>query len=987
MNQFRRLCAMLMLALAPTVLEAQQRGSITGQVVDAATGNALSGAQITVQGVSLRTVTNAQGRFTLNNVPAGRYTVSASQLGRATVTLPATVAAGTTADLTFRLGSSAVAIQGLVVTATGREQRTRELGNAVGQINVAEQVELAAVPTAASLIQGRSAGVTVTQSSGTTGTGARVRIRGANSVSLSNEPLLVIDGIRLSNDAAAQTIAVGGQSPSQLNDLNPEEIESIEILKGPAASALYGTAAANGVIQVTTRRGRAGATRWGFYAESGTLRDVTEYPDNVTSLNGCLLLLQADGECTVREDSLVRFNPLENSSTSPFRDGGRRQVGLNVSGGSEAATYFVSGEFERENGVYRNNDLRRASFRANLTGRVRENLNLRVNSGFIGSMQNAPQNDNNLLSPLLNGLLGQGDTTQYENAAFYFTRPEFLEQIEVDQGIRRANVSVNADYRPTSWLQLNGTTGVDYSSRADRQLVQPGVGNLADLGAIYAAGFRTNNRVAISNYTGNLNSTATFDLRNNIVSTSSVGVQYQRDEYTDTRAQGQGLARGTGSLAGTTRLFSVGENNTTNVTAGFYAQQQFAINDRLFVTGAIRADDNSAFGVESGLAYYPSLSASWVVSDEPFFPEVGFLSRLRLRGAYGKAGLRPTFRDAITFFNVTSTRVGSSDQPALAVGGTGDPRLRPEVSRELELGFDLGLFDDRVGLQFTSYNKRSEDALISRRLAGSLGLFTTRFENIGEVSNRGLEAELTMRVLERRNFGLDLTATASTNRNRLEKSDVPRFFAGFADGPQVFQQGLPLGTYFNRPFEYADKNGDNLISVDEVTVADSSVDLGSPYAKREASFSPNITLFQNIKISGLLNYQGGHKLLNFTRYDRCFEAVCSEIYTGDLQQQAAYIAYFEQPAALRTTAGYIEDADFVKLREVAVTLGLPRNLAQRFGSRGASITFAGRNLKTWTDYTGFDPEVNSFGQANFSTADYYSQPPVRSFTARVDLNF
>ncbi|CAA9296423.1 MAG: hypothetical protein AVDCRST_MAG68-34 [uncultured Gemmatimonadetes bacterium] len=166
--------------------------------------------------------------------------------------------------------------------------------------------------------------------------------------------------------------------------------------------------------------------------------------------------------------------------------------------GSEAATYLVSGEFERENGICRNNDLRRGSFRANLTGRVRDNLNLRVNSGFIGSAQNAPQNDNNLFSTLRNGLLGQGDTTQYANAAFYFTRPEFLEQIGVDPGVRRANVSVNADYRPTTWLQVNGTTGVDYSSRADRQLRQPGVGNLALLGPLYSGGFRTSNRVAIT---------------------------------------------------------------------------------------------------------------------------------------------------------------------------------------------------------------------------------------------------------------------------------------------------------------------------------------------------------------------------------------------------------------------------------------------------------------------------------------------------------
>ena len=359
------LAAWFAVAAVPAGVVAQATGTITGVVLDESNRRPLAGATVTVDGSVRRAVTSAEGRYTIPGVPSGRVELRASRIGYGVRSLPVTVVAGQTATANFSLEPTALELGGLVVTATGREQRTRELGNAVGVINVDEQVELAAVNSTAGLLQGRTAGVVVTQSSGTTGAGARVRIRGNTSVSLGNEPLIVIDGVRVSNQVfgsagtvgGSTTIAVGGQTPSRLNDLNPDEIETVEILKGPAASALYGTAAANGVIQITTKRGLAGQTRWHVYTEQAQLRDVIDYPANFAAADGCNVVFDAQGFCDFDPATVVSFNPLENPTTTPLRDGNRQQYGLSVSGGSDAATYYIAGEIENEDGVYENNYL------------------------------------------------------------------------------------------------------------------------------------------------------------------------------------------------------------------------------------------------------------------------------------------------------------------------------------------------------------------------------------------------------------------------------------------------------------------------------------------------------------------------------------------------------------------------------------------------------------------------------------------------------
>jgi TonB-dependent starch-binding outer membrane protein SusC len=983
MSRLRWVFLLAATAALPAVASAQERGSITGTVVEQATRAPLASVQVTVVGTAARAITNQDGRYTLQGIPAGTAEVRATRIGYGQGAQTVRVVAGEAATADFALSPSAIALEGVIVTASGQEARTRTLGNAVGMINAAD-VELATVTNMSDLLSGRSAGVTIMQSSGTTGAGSRVRIRGSNSVSLSNEPLLIVDGVRVNNAASSFSIATGGQAPSRLDDINPDDIESIEILKGPAAAALYGTAAANGVIQITTRRGRAGATRWGFYTEQGRVLERTPWPDNVVSESGCVVFDVAEGDCA-EIGPLIRFNPLRNPATTPFIDGSRHVFGMNVSGGAESITYYLSAETEREQGVYEPNKLARINLRANIQSELHPNLNVSLRTGFVNSSLGMPQNDNNFLGPILQGMLGHPDTT-ISNSGYLWIDWNELKRLEAEQDVRRFMASTNVNFRPLEWLRIVGTSGLDLLGRHDQEFA--GRGHVVSLGPPLDEGIRRSNRIEILNLTSTLDGTSTVEVVPNVVATTSLGVQLNREDYRDTRAYGVGVVPGTKSLIGTSRLFSVAENNIFNTTLGAYGQQQFGWNDRLFVTAALRADNNSAFGSDIGWVTYPSASFSWVLSEEPFFPALPAVTSLRLRSAVGQSGLRPSFRDAAMFFNPVTARLQGSEMGAVVIAGAGNPALRPEISREVELGFQLGLINDRVGLDFTHYNKRSRDALINRNIAPSIGATPSRWENIGEVSNRGIEANLNARIVDLRNVLLDANLNYSTNRNRLEQlgEGVEDIIFGLGS-VQRHVEGYPLGGYWQQRVTWEDRNNDGLIQFAEVSITDDAEFLGTPFPTREASLSTGLTLFNRVRLSSLFDYRGGHHLYNFTYGDRCaWEMVCEATYdmNASLRDQAGWIAW---NAFGRNSSPYVEAADFVKLRELSLSLEAPQSLIARSGAQGLRLTLAGRNLRTWTDFTGLDPEVNTAGQANFSTAAYYTQPPVRYYTARVDINF
>lgn len=979
---------LLLLGALSTDAAAQQQGSVSGTVIDTETRQPLVGAQVTVVGTNRSAVTNQEGRFLISGVAVGEQTIRASLIGYSANTQTVRVQASQTATVEIALEMSLLQLDALVVTATGTELRRREIGNSVTTI-APEAVAPGVASNFSEMLNARSAGVTVIQAGGTTGTGTRIRIRGANSLSLSNDPLIIIDGIIVDSNSDSYSIDLGGQSTSRINDINPEDIEKIEILKGPAASALYGTAAANGVIQITTKRGAAGKARWTAYVEQGAITDPNKYPTNYArfgtlasgdTIDFCNLDYEYRGLCTPYETTT--FNPLEHYRDEVFQTGHRSKFGLNVTGGSDLVTYYISGDYDKEDGIYKNNSLDRVNLRANLNSSPRDNIDLSVRAGYMTSQLYLPQNDNNTMGIVPQGILGYG----YETASkgFYLQPPSELMEIKSGQRVDRFTGSMAGNWHPRNWLTFSSTVGLDLLHRFDDETMPP---NKIRASASTFEGNRTSNRFSIANYTFNVSGTARYNAADDFSMTTSAGFTYQQDRRQSTQAYGAKLLPGTSNLNGTNARFSVNETHTDFRQIGTFVQQQVAYKDRVFVTGALRGDDNSAFGQDFGLIFYPSVSASWVISEEDFFPTNDILNSVRLRAAFGASGLRPGFRDAPQYFSPVAVRYGNDDIPGITVGGIGNPDLKPERSTEYELGFETSLFSDRIGVDLTYYNKTSKDALVARRLAPSLGMSASRFENIGEVNNRGVETVITAQVMNTRNVKWDMTLAASTNSNELVKlgEGIEPIIFGLGSDSQRHQEGYPLGGYWTyKIVDWADNNGDGIISRDEITLGDEPEYIGKILPGREVSFQTSATILDWIRVSALLDYKGDYLLYNATREFRCAVIMnCREAYdpTAPLADQAATIANM-----MGSYHGYMEDASFVKLREVAVTLTAPQRWAHQMGASNVSLTVSGRNLHTWTDYSGLDPEVN-FTAGNFNSADFLSQPPVRTFTARVTVNF
>ncbi|HSD30881.1 MAG TPA: TonB-dependent receptor [Gemmatimonadales bacterium] len=974
------LAAALLATLANPGLAQQATGTVAGRVTDKGTGQPLASVQVTISPTTRGALTDRDGRYRIENVPAGTVEIRARFIGYAIGVQTIALTGGQEATADFVLTANPVGLEAVVVTASGAEQRARELGNTVTRIDASKTTEEAAPTNLADLLNARAPNVIVLPSGGTTGTGSRVRIRGSTSLSLNNEPIIVVDGIRVDNDATSNSLGVGGQSPSRLNDINPDEIESIEIVKGPSAAALYGTDAANGVIQIRTKRGRPGPTRWTAYGEGGVLNDVTAWPANYTSVTstgaGCTLTTMAGGGCVI--DTVRSFNPLE--VNSPFRQGVRQQYGMSASGGNEQTTFFLSGDFEKEKGVYTVNNLRRVSLRANVTNQVSRLMDVQVSTGYASSQLQLPQNDNNALGIVSSGLLGRADTI---NQGYGFLRPLQVDNIFVGQRIERYTGSLTANFRPWSFLTLRAVAGTDVTNRFDQQTIPPG---RVPFNQNTLDGSRNSNRTQVFNYTANFTGTGQYRLSPSIMTTTTAGLQYFKALFTQTTASGRKLVGGTSSLNGVV-IPTVGEAIDEAVTLGGYIEEQIALRDRLYLTGALRGDDNSAFGTNFDFIAYPKVSASWVLSEEPFFPQVSFLNSLRLRGAYGRSGRQPGPTDALQFFTPVAVATNNTDSPGITVGNLGNQDLRPEKTSEFEAGLDADFASQRLHFEFTYYNKSSKDALIARRLAPSLGVSTTRFQNLGEVNNKGVELVLTAQILDRPNFGWNITASAWGNKNRLIElgQGISPIIFGLGGASQRMQEGYPLGSYFGRPYTFNDANGDGLISPTEVTVSATEAFQGSPFPTQGGTLTTEVNFLRHWRLYGLLDGRFGNKLDNSTEAFRCGFGICRgrRDPTASLEDQAAAVANVFY--GLET--GFYQDGGFVKLREVSLTYSAPASLASRIGANSLSFTLTGRNLATWTKYDGVDPELNNSGQSNFNTADFLTQPPVRYFIARVNVTF
>ena len=1003
--------------------------AITGRVTDAQSGQPVIGAQLTVVGSNVGAQTNSNGNYILRGVNAGALTVRVLTIGYADQSKPVTVTAGQTATLNFQLQTMAVALAPVVATVTG-EQRRVEVGNAVAHVKADEVVTTRAVTNMGDLLTSRAAGVTVTNGV-QTGAGTRIRIRGTSSLSLTNNPIFIIDGIRMEGTTGSSSVSVGGTTASRIGDINPEEIESIEVVRGPSAATLYGTDAANGVIVITTKKGIAGRPEWTYYTEQTGIKDYNDYPTafrgwrtgtstttNSTASNTvqCFLSQVASKACL--QDSVTSYNLHKDPESTPYGTGYRQQHGLQVRGGTETFRYFLHGEWEDEDGVTQlplfeqrylsshgltlrpeqrdPNALNRVTGRANISVAVRDNLDIGVNAGYITEDIRLPRSDDSGTAGIAANTYGgpgfkynlnpQGDTL----FGWREYTPRDVYEAVTTQGIERMQTSVNSNWRPREWLGARLNFGLDYIERAETQLCRFGdCTNATD-----KLGFKIDNRTNFYIYTLDLGSTATRRLNANVESQTSVGLQYYRNVFSRNGAVGNQLPPGAVTVtAGAVK--DADETSSESRTLGAYVEERVALRDRLFLTAAVRSDRNSAFGADFKTVFYPKFSASWVLSDEPFFPQAGWLNQLRLRGAYGASGVQPGTTDAVQYYSPTQT-IGEAGEVAGVVFSTlGNSNLKPERSAELEVGVDANLWHNRITTELTWYNKTSKDALISRILPPSLGTgATARFENLGEVRNWGWEAMLSAQIVDHPMFRWDMSVNASHNDNELvDLGGVPTIVSS-----STIQQreGYPLnGWWSRRLLSFSDKNGNGIIeynadpNISEIAVSDTAEFHGYSAPKLELSLTNGIDLWQRrLRLSAMVDYKGGHLVYNNSERIRCLSRFnCGGLIDpkSSLFEQARTVMGREHPS--RSVAGFFEEGDFIRLREIGLSFRPDAGWVDRFfHTRSLIATLAVRNLGIlWTKYTGVDPEA--FGTTGDAPSSFQAFGPPTYLSLRLTFGF
>jgi TonB-linked SusC/RagA family outer membrane protein len=997
-----------MLALAtflapPSSVAAAQGANVEGTITDAASRAPIADAQVTVEGTRLQGVTNARGYYRIANIPAGTITLQVRRIGYKTFATAVTLADNQNFTGDYALTASVVLLEEVVVTGTAGKQERRAQGAVVADVNVADLATVATLNVAADALRSRVPGVSVTGASGSSGTSNQIRIRGAASISLSNEPLLYIDGVRVVSAGAPQWFT-GGQAYERLNDIEPSDIESMEIVKGPAAATLYGADATAGVIQVITKRGRPGSGRFtqsvalDYGSIDRNFEPRTNYgrcsAANVANANNALCFGQAVG-------TLVSDNPLLRENA--FRTG--QNVGINWSGRGGGANYgyYTSLNKETEDGVLPNNGFNRTSGRVNFNWIPSQNLTLDAGVGVTVSLTDLPDNDNNIFGWLGNSHLGSPLTRTVDGTGqdgWFGTQRDVaaMTAIENARQTHRTIGSVTANWTPLRNFTHRLTAGLDWVREEDRRFLPKNSRGSYPINNGQLQEARRGIERYTLDYLGNLEN----NLSSTVVSNFSFGMQLVDTREELVFATGEGLAVNSNDVVTAASLRSGGQEFKLDRTIGFIGQWQVGLNNRLFGQVGMRYDNASSFGREATWVALPKVSVSWVTSEEPFW-KFGFVNTLRLRAAWGSTGRIPTAGASLTTLQPAPYIEGTSASAGAIPLNPGNPGLKFERGQEIEAGFDAGFLNDQLGFELTYFNKVSNDLLIQQPLPpssgytavgppGSIGGFP--FVNIGQLVNHGVEIALRGMPLNKPDLSWDIRLGANTLHNEVTDMDT---IAPFGTLNRV-QEGLQVGAWWTR----------KIVSVDTLTgvvrVTENPTFAGNVLPTFEGNISTNVTIKRNLRLYGLIDTKRGHRVRNFTDFFRETQLVRSNArldttVLGKMERLRRYgNPNAGQPAFLTDSTSramtvndvqeeYIQDGSFVRLREVSLSYTLPVKWARALRAGGASVTVSGQNLALWTKYEGYDPEVVSNAVSLLNRDDFFTQPPVRRYVFRVNLSF
>jgi TonB-linked SusC/RagA family outer membrane protein len=982
-------CTMFMMALFTLPVQAQNNETaVSGTVTDANTGEALPAVNIGVKGTTTGTSTNTEGAYELT-VSSLSDTLVFSFIGYQAQTVPIN---GRT-NINVDLQTQTIKGDEVVVTGTAGDRRTRTLGNSISQVDVVDKVDKIATSSVTDILQASSPGVNLSPGSGTAGSSPNITLRGANSINAGNRPVIYIDGVRI-HDGSMGNFNVFGQNTTGLDAINPNDIKSIEIIKGPAAATLYGAEASAGVIQIITKRGSQGEQnlQWNAGVDVGQVK----WTENLRPTNYAVATEERINDPNSwpgfegKQAGDIISHKLLSENPDALRNGLLSKYFLSTGGGGNNYSFYISGSRSMEEGVFNPNSSEKNSLRANFSTNLFDNLDLSVNTSYANNDIQLPLNDNHAQSLILSSWLATPGRQYSSPAGYQYLTISPQNYNTYDNGVfsNRYILGATANFTPASWFDNTFRVGYDFMASKAENYYAPGgpFDSRASFGLDNSNGLLARGRTETQELTLEYSGTVTYDFSDDLRSNLSFGAQYLSSSNSRIEAIGQDLGSAGVRSIGSAAVTRSDETFVEQKSFGIYVQEQLALKDRLFLTGAVRMDNNSAFGSDINRTFYPKASVSYVISDESFFDKYAFVDYLKLRTAWGQSGNAPGPFDAARTYGTTATTLADGTSiSALIYDSFGNPDLKPERSSEVEIGFDATLYDERMEIQFTYYNTQTKDALIAVPVAPSTGFAGSQLQNLGEIADRGVELSVGLTPLRTNNFTINSNINFTYNKNELisfgsEERESIRF--GVYAPVQRFEEGKPLGAFWANAVQYND-NG-NVVTDENgrPVLQDEQLYKGPATPPYKVGFSSTVDFFKNFQLYFLLDYQAGHYQFNVKDWRRDRAGLSWATINPDADPEEVLVRQFDAQNDL-----HVQKANFLKLRELSFSYRFPSQLLSEIGLRSSKITLSGRNLAIWTKYGGADPEINFHGDDTFSKVDSWTLPMVRQINLSLNVGF
>jgi TonB-dependent starch-binding outer membrane protein SusC len=1044
-----------------------QSRTVTGKVTGAGDNAPLPGVSVVVKGTTTGTATNADGSFSVN-VPGDANTLVFRYIGY--LSKEVSVGANSVVNATLELDNKQ--LSEVVVVGYGTQKR-EELTGSITSVS-AEELRNVPIVSVDQALQGRAAGVQVTQNSGTPGAGIAVRVRGAASIGASNEPLYVVDGVPI-NTGSYTNVGTGGQQTNALADLNPNDIQSMEILKDAASAAIYGSRASNGVVLITTKRGSAGTTKVNFGYYTGTQRAwnklepltgpqqielyneqlLNRYPVNAAGninafgvnwgsyadlaayvFGGAGLAID-NGRYVSRDngDGIRDVSTFRDPSTAIttnwmneiFRSAPISNYDLSISGGNDKTKFHASGTYFDQTGIVLGSGFERMNGRLNLDHSVNSKLRVGTSVGLSRSVASRIQNDNNINGVVSTAVLVASDIPVYRADGTYAKDPGASTENPVAAALEPTLSAISArvignsfaEYDIIPSLKWRSTFGLDYLTFRDEDFrpttTNTGAGSkgLGQQSYVQDVAWLTEHTLNFNKAFGEIHSFQGL-----------LGVAYQQSTQNSIFAAATGFpGNDIKQLSAGSVKTSASSSETAWGLASYFSRFNYALMNRYLLSASVRTDGSSRFGENNRYGVFPAASIGWRVSEESFLSGVDFLSELKLRASYGITG-----NSEISNFGsraLISPGANYIQNAGLRPSQLGNPNLTWEETTQANIGLDFAVFNNRVVFNFDAYEKKTDDLLLARSLVGSSG-FTSITENIGSIENRGLEFALTTYNVDSNTpggFTWNTNFNIAFNRNKVTKlNDGTPFAAGFANW---VEEGQPLGAFrgyrvgsifqsqaeidaldaaaraatgnpgaryqsaLTRPGDimFKDLNGDGIINSEDQEI------LGSAQPKYTGGITNNLG-YKGFDLSFFFQFVQGNEIYNNTR-------AFSEGMNGVFGQTSAVLNRWtpentntDMPRAVygdpnnnrRTSDRWIEDGSYMRLKNLQLGYNLPSSLIERAKMRSARVFVQSQNLITFTNYSGLDPEVNTFSGSNVSLGtDFLVYPQARTLTFGVNI--